>query len=96
VVTQKLVDRKLVRRSRSKADGRVVELALTQKGRTLLRGAPAAAQDRLVVALQQLPMHRRRELRVLLEELVRRTGVGDRPPALFFEDAPRPRRKERS
>src|SRR5579862_9518824 len=54
VVVQKLVDRKLVRRAKSKADGRAVELSLTPKGRALLRRAPAAAQDRLVVALRQL------------------------------------------
>jgi DNA-binding MarR family transcriptional regulator len=95
VVAQKLVDQKLVRRSRSKADGRAVELALTTRGRNLLRRAPAAAaQDQLVVRLQQLPVRKRRQLRVLLEELAGQTGDGDRPPALFFEDVPKPQRKE--
>jgi len=94
VVAQKLVDRKLLRRSRSKADGRVVELELTQRGRKLLRGAPAAAQDRLVAALQRLPAPRRRRLKVLLEELVRNTGISDRPPALFFEEIARKRGRE--
>jgi DNA-binding MarR family transcriptional regulator len=89
VVAQKLVDRKLVRRSQPKADARVVELALTPKGRKLLRGAPAAAQDQLVAALRQLPVRRRRQLAVLLEELAGNTRSGARPPALFFEDAPR-------
>ncbi len=73
----------------------MVKLALTAKGRTLLRGAPAAAQDRLVAALQDLSVQERRQLRVLLEALARKTGVGDGAPALFFEDAPQPRRKER-
>jgi MarR family transcriptional regulator, lower aerobic nicotinate degradation pathway regulator len=88
VVAQKLVDRGLVERSRSKADGRAVELSLTPTGRKLLRGAPAAAQDRLVAALQQLPARRRRQLRLLLKELVRNAGGADRPPSLFFEDSP--------
>ena len=86
VVAQKLVDRKLVRRARSKADGRVVELTLTDKGRRLLRGAPAAAQDRLVGALRKLSAPRRRRLKVLLAELVRNAGIGDQAPPLFFED----------
>jgi DNA-binding MarR family transcriptional regulator len=95
VVAQKLVDRKLLRRSRSKADGRVVELELTAKGRKLLRGAPAAAQERLVASLQRLPAVRRRQLKVLLEELVRSSGMTSGPPALFFEDGAR-KRKGRS
>ena len=86
VVAQKLVDRKLVRRSRSKADGRAVELRLTEKGRKLLRGAPAAAQDRLVAALRKLPVPRRRKLKALLAELVRNAKIGDQAPPLFFED----------
>jgi DNA-binding MarR family transcriptional regulator len=91
VVAQKLVNRKLLRRGKSKADGRQVELSLTAKGRRLLRGAPAAAQDRLVEALRRLPVQRRRRLTLLLAELVRKTGIDARPPALFFEDS----RKER-
>ena len=86
VVTRKLVDKKLVRRMRSKADGRAVELSLTPRGRRILRGTPEAAQDRLLAAVHQLAAPRRRQLKSLLEELVKNTGGGSHPPALFFEE----------
>jgi DNA-binding MarR family transcriptional regulator len=93
VVVQKLVDRGLVRRAASSEDARRVELALTTRGRKLLRTAPAAAQDRLITSLAALPKNRRKLLGELLLELIQKTGIDLHPPTLFFEDQnPQPRR----
>jgi DNA-binding MarR family transcriptional regulator len=86
VVVQKLVDRKLVRRSPSAKDARRVELSLTQRGRRLLRSAPLAAQDRLITSLANLTKTRRKLLSDLLSELIQKTGIERHPPTLFFED----------
>jgi DNA-binding MarR family transcriptional regulator len=87
VVVQKLADRGLVRRSSSAADGRRVELSLTERGRRSLRSAPPAAQERLIASLAALSRSRRRLLVQLLTELISKTGIELHPPALFFEDA---------
>ncbi len=92
VVVQKLVDRGLVRRHSAAKDARRVELSLTQRGRKLLRGAPSAAQDRLITSLAALPKKRRKLLGDLLLELIQKTGIDLHPPTLFFEDQS-PRRR---
>jgi MarR family transcriptional regulator, lower aerobic nicotinate degradation pathway regulator len=86
VVVQKLVDRKLVRRSSSPRDARRVEQSLTDRGRRLLRSAPPAAQERLIASLAAFPSARRRLLARLLTELIRKSGIERHPPTLFFED----------
>src|SRR5208337_3479810 len=48
VVAQKLVDRKLIARSKSSGDGRRLDLSITPEGRKVLRSSPASAQDRLI------------------------------------------------
>ena len=94
VVVDKLVHRNLVRRTRSRRDGRSVELSLSSQGRKLLRRAPAAAQERMIAALAEFPPRRRRQLAGLLVDLIRKTGIERHTPALFFEDKhPRPSRK---
>jgi DNA-binding MarR family transcriptional regulator len=94
VVVRKLVKAGFVRRAFSAADGRRVELELSQLGRRLLRSAPPAAQDRLIASLAAFPKIRRRRLGQLLTELIRKTGIDQRPLTLFFEDhAPRRRRR---
>ncbi len=68
------------------ADGRRVELSLTDRGRRVLRSAPPAAQERLIASLAALSTSRRRLLGRLLTELINNTGIERHPPALFFED----------
>jgi DNA-binding MarR family transcriptional regulator len=87
VVVQRLVDRGLVARERSSTDGRRAELTLTPAGRTLLRKAPAAAQERLIAALDAMPAARRAALAGTLEALVSAMGLDAQPPGLFFEEA---------
>lgn len=88
VVVARLVRRGLVERRVSAADGRRIELALTAAGRRLVRRAPAAAQERLVVALRRLPAADRARLAVGLSRLVRSLGVAGRTPGMFFEEGP--------
>ena len=51
----KLIRRRLIRRERGDADGRVVRLYLTAAGVKLVRGAPAPARGVLPDALEHLP-----------------------------------------
>ncbi|MDP9172526.1 MAG: MarR family winged helix-turn-helix transcriptional regulator [Planctomycetota bacterium] len=94
VVVQKLVNQKLIRRAQAATDARRVELSLTAKGRALLKSAPAAAQDRLIAAIQQLNAPHRSQLARRLAELTQKMGIEDQQPSLFFEDGLR--RKGRS
>jgi DNA-binding MarR family transcriptional regulator len=100
VVVHRLVRRGLVSRTRSPDDGRRVQLALTPRGRAVLRAAPEIAQLRLIRALHDLPERDRRALTRILGHIVRRMGAPGRP-ALFFEDlarpdGPRPTRRRRA
>ncbi len=87
VVVQKLVDRKLVRRSRADADKRRVELTITPAGRQRLESAPTTAQERMISALHEMPATTRRQLATHLHELVRNLGLDQEPATLFFEDS---------
>jgi DNA-binding MarR family transcriptional regulator len=86
VVVQRLVEKRLVRRQRSPADRRQLELQLTAAGLRKLRMAPQAAQDRLIDSLEKMPHRNRRHLARLLEDFVEGTGVGSTAPGLFFEE----------
>jgi len=86
VVVQRLVDKGLVQRSRSTADGRRLELSLTMAGQKVLRQAPNAAQERIVQALHRMGDGPRGELAALLSRLVQLIGIEDQHPGLFFED----------
>jgi MarR family transcriptional regulator, lower aerobic nicotinate degradation pathway regulator len=87
VVVDKLVQRGLVARARSKDDSRRAVLSMTPAGRDVLRSAPPAAQQRLITALAGLSRPRRKMLARLLVELTENTGIDVHPPVLFFEDA---------
>ena len=89
VVVARLVEGGLVSRRRSARDGRQVELALTPKGRTRLRRAPASlAQQSLVDALETLTSDERGRLGRLLGRVVTAMGVGQGAPEMFFETRP--------
>ncbi len=85
VVVARLVSRGLVSRGRSALDARRATLAVTAKGRKLLRTAPEPAQARLVSALRRLPASRRRALASALGGLIRELGLQEGPAPLFFE-----------
>ena len=86
VVVRRLVERRLVARRVSRADGRRVELMLTPAGRALLRRAPAAAQERLIAALNRLSGAERHRLARLLSRVVREMGAGGGVAGMFFEE----------
>lgn len=86
VVVSRLVERQLVNRTPSSADGRRLELSITAAGRALLKRAPESATARMLRILQEVP---RRDLRVMTRVLERLAhglggGAGD-PPEMFFE-----------
>lgn len=85
VVVRRLVRRKLVKKVRAQDDARRVELTLTAAGITLLRRAPEVLQVRLASAIGALGAPERRSLAHGLEHLVGELGVGNAPPAMFFE-----------
>ncbi|HEX5031116.1 MAG TPA: MarR family transcriptional regulator [Candidatus Eisenbacteria bacterium] len=86
VVVTRLVRRGLVQRLRSLADARALELSLTARGRSLLRRAPGAAQDRLIAAIEALGASRRRLLASALDDVAGTLAVPAEPPAMFFEE----------
>jgi DNA-binding MarR family transcriptional regulator len=85
VVVRRLVRRKLVKKVRAQDDARRVELTLTSAGVSLLKRAPEVLQVRLANAIGALGAAERRALANGLEHLVGELGVGDAPPAMFFE-----------
>jgi DNA-binding MarR family transcriptional regulator len=86
VVVARLVEKGLVSRTRSKLDGRQVQLALTAKGRKLHRELPAVAQVKLLAVIEGLPARERRALATGLRALARAMGASTEQPApLFFE-----------
>ncbi len=86
VVVKRLAARGLVERRVSRADARRTEVAITQAGKALLRGAPEVTQVRLLSGLERLPPADRATLARLLGELV--GGMESRPgrPPMFFEE----------
>lgn len=92
VVVSRLMERGLVSRRVSEADGRRVQISLTPAGRTLLRRAPPMAQAHLIAGLRRMNAAQRGALAQGLSALVRELGADTRSPTLFFEDeAPRRR-----
>ena len=85
VVVRRLVRRKLVKKIRAQDDARRVELTLTPGGIALLKRAPEVLQVRLANAIGALGPADRRSLAHGLDHLVSELGVGDAPPAMFFE-----------
>ncbi len=93
VVVRRLVDRDLVRRRRSTADGRGIVLTLTPAGRRAIAGAPVSAQTRMIAALRRFP---RRDLEAFAGLFARFTdelGAGTLEPTMLFEDEPGARRQ---
>ncbi len=94
VVVQRLVDRRLVSRRRAAADARRADVRLTPAGKTVLRRAPRAPQERLIAQLEALPAVRRRRLARDMAALSAAVSRSVTPPRMFFEgDAPASRRR---
>jgi DNA-binding MarR family transcriptional regulator len=92
VVVSRLVDRGLVLRERSEADGRRVEIRVTPVGRAVLRRSPEVTQAELVQALGRMPSASRRNLARSLGELVSIMGIRDEVE-MFFEEGRAPSKR---
>jgi DNA-binding MarR family transcriptional regulator len=96
VVVGRLVEGGLVRRRRSRSDGRRVDLSLTAKARTVLeKGPPLVAQRILVDAVEALSAPERARLSRLLGKVVASMGAGAGTPGMFFEAPPGARGPEK-
>ena len=97
VVIQRLVERGLVVKVAASDDRRRQLLALTPRGRRAIGRAPEAVQDRLIAALSALPRSRRRALAQSLREVALGVAPGKLapPPPMLFEEAQRPRSRQR-
>jgi DNA-binding MarR family transcriptional regulator len=95
VVVRRLENQGLVTRQTSPNDRRRVRLAVTARGRAVLRRAPEPVQERLIAAIGALPGRRRALLASSLRAIASAIGNGAEPPAMFFEDHRRRRRAPR-
>ena len=87
VVVQRLVVQGLVSRTPSPADGRVLNLAITDAGRDRLSRAPSSTQTQLVEALRRLETGRVEQLAALMREWLAAAGLHDaEPPMLGAEE----------
>ncbi|HVZ87970.1 MAG TPA: MarR family winged helix-turn-helix transcriptional regulator [Polyangia bacterium] len=85
VVVSRLVEAGLVTRVRAREDARRREIRLTPAGETALARAPAAAQDRIIAALDTLGAPARRDLARQLAKLVEAMALPAQHPPMFFE-----------
>lgn len=69
-ILDRLEQKGLVLRKRNSLDRRVVNIAITQKGRKLIRSAPSPLQESLASALQNLPKPEQAAITRALEKIV--------------------------
>ena len=81
VVIQRLVRQRLVAKVLSSDDRRRQRLALTAKGRRVLRRAPIAVQEHLIAAIATLPAADRRVLSRTLRTIARMVAPNDVAPS---------------
>jgi MarR family transcriptional regulator, lower aerobic nicotinate degradation pathway regulator len=86
MVVARLVESGLISRARSRSDARRLELALTARGRAVLRRAPLASQQDLIRGIERLAGRERRALAAGLGALVAAMGLAATPPTMFFHD----------
>ena len=89
-ITDRLEEKNLVRRVRSKKDRRLVEIGITEEGEKLIGRTPPPLQGTLTTALKEMPDNERVVIAVTLEKLVSMMGAGNfaAPPFLDISSAP--------
>ena len=88
VVVRRLVDRGLVTRVASQSDRRRVQIALTDEGQALLRGAPPTVQSDLMNGMSRMTPEQQGTLAELLELWVLASGIDLAAAPMMFEDEP--------
>jgi DNA-binding MarR family transcriptional regulator len=83
-ILDRLEGRGMVSRTRSKEDRRVVEVDLTDAGKSLVTQAPEVAQGLLVQGLEHMPTDELLVIAAGLEKLVSIFGAQEFPPKLIF------------
>jgi DNA-binding MarR family transcriptional regulator len=93
VVLNKLVSKGLVERTRSESDARRAEIALTSKGRHIVKKLPPPVPQLLLNGVRDLPPARAKQLADTLEAIVESAGGAEEHPPMFFEDQSTKRRR---
>jgi DNA-binding MarR family transcriptional regulator len=86
VVVSKLVEQGYVQRRKSKEDERRSEISITIAGLALIKRAPEPIQERLIAAIESLPLNSREDLSQYLRVIVENAGISEGPAPLFFEE----------
>jgi DNA-binding MarR family transcriptional regulator len=86
ILVDRLERRALVRRVRSRADRRIVEIALTPKGRELAARAPEPAQGRLLHGLARLTPREQASILRAVQRLVAMMEATGMEVRFFFSD----------
>jgi DNA-binding MarR family transcriptional regulator len=94
-VVEKLVRRRLVRRSRAADDRRSAALSITPDGRARVKRAPTAAGAHLRDAIEGLRPAKLRQLATALADLVDAMGLSAAPAPMLFSVNGRSRRSQR-
>lgn len=79
----RLESKGMVQRTRSDKDRRVVHIAITDKGRELVRNSPEISQGLLVNGLEPLSEKKIKVISAGLEQIVKILGVHEVPPKLI-------------
>jgi len=95
VVVAKLVRKGFVVNTRSNTDARRSQLALTPKGRQVVKKLPPPIQHRLLNAVYRLSAARARQFADALERVVEDIGAEEEHPPMFFEELPDEQRDSR-
>jgi DNA-binding MarR family transcriptional regulator len=86
VVVRRLVDHGYVSRTTGDSDRRRVELALTDKGRTVLASAPTTVQVKLLRGARALSPDEKKQLADLLQAWVQASGLEDGTPPPMMDE----------
>ncbi len=84
-VVSRLVERKLVRRTRATDDARRSDVAITARGRALLKAAPPTVQTQLVNGLAHMTATQRETLANALEIWLAAAGLANESAGMFHE-----------
>lgn len=83
-ILNRLEERDLAKRIRTADDRRVVHVALTDRGKDIVRRSPEVAQGMLVVGLETLTVKKLNDIHDGLDQLVEIMGAQEIPPQLML------------